>query len=169
MKLIVTSPVTGVVVGLEGVSDPVFSSAMVGPGTAVDPVRTPGNVCAPVSGVLRKLKPHAFIVVTDDGHGVLVHLGIDTIQLDGDGFQLLAAEGDHVEAGAPIVAWDPVAVAGLGLSPICPVIALNADHDRLDDLSAHGSIQAGAPLFSLSRAIGASDSENPSDEYDPAR
>jgi len=148
MKVVVTSPVKGTVVGLEGVSDPVFSSAMVGPGTAVDPVRTAGHVCAPVAGTLRKLKPHAFIVVTDDGHGVLVHLGIDTIQLDGSGFELLAAEGDYVVAGSPIVSWDPVAVADQGFSPICPVIALDATDDLLVDRSAHGHIEAGDPLFS---------------------
>ena len=148
MSLVVASPVTGTVVGLEGVSDPVFSTAMVGPGTAVDPARTPGHVCAPVSGTLGKLRPHAFIVVTDDGHGVLVHLGIDTIQLDGSGFDLLAAVGDHVEAGTPIVAWDPAAIAARGLSPICPVIALDANDDLLANRSAHGFVAVGDPLFS---------------------
>jgi PTS system glucose-specific IIA component len=148
MTLVVTSPVTGHVVGLEGVDDPVFASAMVGPGTAVDPARGPGRVCAPVSGLLRKLKPHAFIVVTPDGHGVLVHLGIDTIQLDGAGFELLAAEGDRVEAGAPIVAWDPAAIAASGFSPICPVIALDADAQVLGDHTARGPVNCGDPLFS---------------------
>lgn len=150
MTVVVASPVTGTVVGLEGVSDPVFATAMVGPGTAVDPVRSPGQVCAPVAGTLRKLKPHAFIVVTDDGHGVLVHLGIDTIRLDGAGFALLATEGDQVDAGDPIVSWDPVAVAARGFSPICPVIALDATADRLGDRSARGFVKAGDPLFSWS-------------------
>ncbi len=148
MALVVGSPVSGTVVGLASVNDPVFAAAMVGPGTAVDPVRAPGFVCAPVAGILRKLKPHAFIVVTDDGHGVLVHLGIDTIRLDGDGFQLLAAEGDWVAAGEPVVGWDPVEVAKLGFSPICPVIALDATDDVLSDHNKHGQIEAGEPLFS---------------------
>jgi PTS system N-acetylglucosamine-specific IIA component len=148
MALVVSSPVSGTVVGLAGVSDPVFATAMVGPGTAVDPVRARGNVCAPVAGILRKLKPHAFIVVTDDGHGVLVHLGIDTVRLDGDGFRLIANEGDWVVAGEPIVAWDPVSVAALGFSPICPVIALDATNDVLSDHSRQGHVEAGEPLFS---------------------
>lgn len=148
MALVIGSPVSGTVVGLAGVSDPVFATAMVGPGTAVDPVRAPGNVCAPVAGILRKLKPHAFIVVTDDGHGVLVHLGIDTVRLDGDGFQLLATEGDWVAAGEPIVGWDPASVAALGFSPICPVIALDATNDVLSDHSQHVHVEAGEPLFS---------------------
>jgi PTS system N-acetylglucosamine-specific IIA component len=148
MSVVVTSPVTGIVVGLEGVSDPVFASAMVGPGTAVDPAREPGEVCAPVSGVLRKLKPHAFIIVTGEGHGVLVHLGIDTVHLDGDGFTLLATEGDEVLAGAPIVSWDPGAVAARGFSPICPVIALDATDDLLANRFNAGAVDVGDPLFS---------------------
>lgn len=148
MTLVVGSPVSGTVVGLAGVSDPVFATAMVGPGTAVEPVPAPGHVCAPVSGTLRKLKPHAFIVVTDDGHGVLVHLGVDTIRLDGGGFELLATEGDRVAAGEPIVAWDPVSVAARGFSPTCPVIALDATSDALSDHSEHGHVEAGEPLFS---------------------
>lgn len=150
MALVVGSPVSGTVVGLAGVSDPVFSTAMVGPGTAVDPVRAPGEVCAPIAGVLRKLKPHAFIVVSDDGHGVLVHLGIDTVRLDGEGFRLIATEGDWVAAGEPIVGWDPAAVAGQGLSPICPVIALEATDGALSERSQPGPVEAGEPLFSWS-------------------
>ena len=147
MSLVVSSPVSGVVVGLDGVPDPVFSAEMVGPGTAVDPRREPGQVCAPIAGTLRKLKPHAFIVVADDGRGVLVHLGIDTIRCDGDGFALLASEGDVVEAGAPIVAWDPGSLATLGFSPICPVIALDARDVVLADLGDAATVKAGDPLF----------------------
>lgn len=148
MALVVGSPVAGTVVGLAGVSDPVFAAAMVGPGTAVDPIRAPGQVFAPVAGVLRKLKPHAFIVVTDDGHGVLVHLGIDTVRLDGEGFRLIATEGDWVAAGEPIVAWDPAAVATRGFSPICPVIALDATDEALSEHNQRGTVEAGEPLFS---------------------
>jgi PTS system glucose-specific IIA component len=148
MSLVVTSPVTGTVVGLAGVPDPVFSSAMVGPGNAVDPLREPGYVCSPVAGVLRKLKPHAFIVVTERGHGVLVHLGIDTIRLDGDGFTLVAAEGATVDIGEPIVGWDPNAVAAAGFSPICPVIALDTTAECLKAQVIGGPIRVGDALFS---------------------
>ncbi len=147
MSLIVTSPVSGTVVGLEGLDDPVFASAMVGPGTAVDPARQPGHVCAPVAGTLRKLKPHAFIVVAPDGRAVLVHLGIDTVGLDG--FELLAQEGDSVPAGAPVVGWDPRFVAAAGHSPVCAVVALDADADELAG-RGRGPVEIGDPLFSWS-------------------
>src|SRR2546429_99447 len=79
----VTSPLAGRAIGLAAVPDPVFSGAMVGPGTAIDPVREPSEAVAPVDGVIVSLHPHAFVVVDEQGHGVLVHLGIDTVQLNG--------------------------------------------------------------------------------------
>ncbi len=85
---------------LAAVPDPVFSGAMVGPGTAIDPVREPSEAVAPVDGVIVSLHPHAFVVVDDSGHGVLTHLGIDTVQLNGEGFELLVNKGRHRRARA---------------------------------------------------------------------
>jgi PTS system N-acetylglucosamine-specific IIA component len=142
----VTAPLAGTAVGLADVPDPVFSTAMVGPGLAIDPDRVPGTVVAPVSGTLVKLKPHALVVVADGGRGVLVHLGIDTVNLDGEGFTLLATEGDAVEVGQPIVVWNPAHVEARGLSPVCPVVALDAAADLVKDL-ASGPVDTGEPLF----------------------
>jgi PTS system N-acetylglucosamine-specific IIA component len=136
----------GVAVGLDAVPDPVFAAAMVGPGVAVDPERAPATVVAPIAGTLVKLKPHAFVVVDADDRGVLVHLGIDTVNLDGEGFTLLAVEGQAVSMGTPVVAWDPAAVEASGRSPICPVIALDAQPGDLDGL-ASGPVAEGDPLF----------------------
>jgi PTS system glucose-specific IIA component len=144
--LTVAAPLPGRAVGLAAVPDPVFAGAMVGPGAAVDPDRVAGIVVAPVTGRLVKLKPHAFVVIGDGGRGVLVHLGIDTVTLDGEGFTLLVAEGDHVEAGTPVVAWDPAAVEASGRSPVCPVIALDAPAEAVAGV-ADGHVGAGQPLF----------------------
>lgn len=146
MLVHVTAPVTGTAVGLVDVPDPVFSTAMVGPGLAIDPDRTPGTVVAPVAGTLVKLKPHALVVLTDDGRGVLVHLGIDTVRLAGKGFTLLAAEGDRVDVGQPLVEWNPADVETRGFSPVCPVVALDAADGTIDGF-ATGPVDAGAPLF----------------------
>jgi sugar PTS system EIIA component len=143
----VTSPVTGRAVGLAAVPDPVFAGAMVGPGTAVDPVRESSVALAPVDGIVVSLHPHAFVVMDPRGHGVLIHLGIDTVQLNGEGFELLVAKGDTVGRGQPLVRWDPVAVEAAGKSPVCPVIALEATSDALADLTETGEIAAGDPLF----------------------
>jgi PTS system N-acetylglucosamine-specific IIA component len=143
----VLSPVTGRVVGLAGVPDPVFAQAMVGPGTAVDPERGAGQAIAPVTGTIVKLHPHAYVVVDAEGHGVLVHLGIDTVKLKGEGFDLLAAEGDEVTAGQPVVGWNPAAIEAGGRSPICAVVALDANADALADVLESGEVTKGAELF----------------------
>ncbi|WP_340556203.1 PTS sugar transporter subunit IIA [Streptomyces sp. GSL17-111] len=143
----VTSPLAGRVVGLGSVPDPVFSGAMVGPGTAVDPVREPCDALAPVDGVIVSLHPHAFVVVDGEGHGVLVHLGIDTVQLGGRGFELLRAKGDTVRRGDALVRWNPAAVEEGGKSPVSPVVALDGAADALTDLSDGVVVRAGDTLF----------------------
>lgn len=143
----VVAPLAGEVVGLTGVPDPVFAQAMVGPGTAIDPPREPGTAVAPIAGEVIKLHPHAYVVRGDAGHGVLVHLGIDTVRLKGEGFELLVAEGDRVEPGRPMVRWDPAAVEAGGRSPVCPVVALDAAPGSLRDIVESGTIQAGHRLF----------------------
>ncbi|MEV4295030.1 PTS sugar transporter subunit IIA [Microbispora rosea] len=145
----VLAPIAGEAIGLAAVPDPVFSQAMVGPGTAIDPLREPVEAVAPIDGTIVKLHPHAYVVVGDDGRGVLVHLGIDTVQLKGEGFRLLAAEGDRVGAGQPVVAWDPAAVEAGGRSPVCPVVALDAVAGSVGGV-AEGRVIAGDPLFEWS-------------------
>ena len=146
-SLLVTAPLAGTAIGLESVPDPVFSGLMVGPGAAVDPDRAPATAVSPVAGTLVKLKPHAFVVAGADGRAVLVHLGIDTVTLDPDGFVLLAHEGDMVSAGTPVVAWDPVAVEASGRSPVCPVVALDAAPGAVSRFAADGIVPVGAELF----------------------
>ena len=148
--LVVFAPVPGRVVRMADVPDPVFAASLVGPGAAVDPIRSRHQAVAPVGGRIVKLHPHAFVVVTQDGRGVLVHLGIDTVQLKGEGFTLLAAEGDEVAAGAPVVEWDPAAVAAGGRSPLCPVVALDAAANTLRLIADGGEIAVGAELFTWS-------------------
>lgn len=142
----IVAPVAGKVVGLPGVPDPVFAEGMVGPGTAIDPVRGPGVAVSPISGVVQKLHPHAYVVVDAQGRGILVHLGIDTVKLNGEGFQLLIEEGARVAAGAEIVRWDAGAIEAGGRSPVCPVIALDADPERVT-VTANGEVGTADPLF----------------------
>jgi sugar PTS system EIIA component len=146
MTLPVLAPVPGRAHDLADVPDPVFSEAMVGPGRAVDPERGPLTAVSPVAGTVVKLHPHAFVVVADGGRGVLVHLGIDTVELKGDGFELLIAEGARVEAGDAVVRWDAAVVEAGGRSPSCPVIALDAQPDALE-LGPVGPVAAGDKLF----------------------
>lgn len=160
--LIVGSPVVGRVVAMRDVPDPVFAESIVGPGLAIDPDPEPGgSVVAPCAGVVVKLHPHAFVLLAPSaeptsssepaaGRGVLVHLGIDTVQLKGAGFTLLVAEGDNVVAGQELVVWSPNEVADGGRSPLVPVVALDLGPRGLEELVRPGTrVQAGDPLFRL--------------------
>ena len=122
--LLVLAPVAGRAVGLDTVPDPTFAQAIVGPGAAIDPPRVVVDAIAPISGKLVKVFPHAFVIVSPDGRGVLVHLGIDTVQLKGDGFTVRATQGDTVTAGDVVVSYDVPVVVASGRDPIVPVIVL---------------------------------------------
>ncbi len=145
--LVVLAPVAGRTLPLGEVPDPVFAEAMVGPGSAIDPDPGTSVATSPVTGRIVKLHPHAYVVLTGSGRGVLVHLGIDTVELKGEGFRLLAVEGDEVTAGMPVVEWDVTAVRDGGRSAICPVIALDAPMDAVHLLAGPGRVAAGADLF----------------------
>ena len=95
-----------------------------------------------------KVHPHAFIVLAASGAGVLVHLGIDTVGLKGQGFELLAAEGDDVAAGDPVVRFDPTAVRAAGLSAVVPVVVMQAPADAVSaDVEPGRPVRRDEPLF----------------------
>lgn len=142
----VLAPVAGRVLPLRHVPDPVFAAAMVGPGLAVEPLADGVLVRAPVSGLVRLAKPHAFIVEAS-GRSVLVHLGVDTVTLKGAGFDLLVAQGSSVAVGDAVVRWDPAGVAARGFSAVVVVVAL-AKGAALDLVAAEGVVVApGDTLF----------------------
>ncbi|SFW88976.1 PTS sugar transporter subunit IIA [Amycolatopsis australiensis] len=147
MSLEILSPVAGRVVPITEVPDPVFAQAMVGPGIAVQPSGGRSDAVAPVDGTVATLHPHAYVVATEDGKAVLVHLGIDTVKEKGEGFTLHVVKGEQVRAGQPVVSWDPEAVAAKGYSAIVPVVALDASADVLSALDTGRDIAAGEKLF----------------------
>ncbi len=148
-SLVVKAPLGGTVVPLADVPDPVFAGQMVGSGAAVEPpAGEMFDVVSPVSGKVIKLLPHAFVVVESSGRGVLTHVGIDTVKLKGEGFKLLIAQGDTVDAGTPIMRVDPAAALAAGYSMVSPVVVLDTKPDAAT-LVASGTVAAGASLFSL--------------------
>ncbi len=148
-QLVVHAPLSGSVIPLNQVPDPVFAGQMVGSGAAVEPSAGEAfDVVSPVAGKLVKLLPHAFVVVEDSGRGVLTHVGIDTVKLKGEGFTLLVAQGDTVSAGAPIMHVDPTAALAAGYSMVSPVVVLDTKPDTAT-LIASGAVTAGVGLFSM--------------------
>ena len=118
----VLAPFSGRVVPLDEVPDPVFSERMLGDGLALDPAEGVG--VAPVTGRLAVFHSagHAFAVQATDEVSVLVHIGLDTVQMKGEGFTRLAEAGDEVVAGQEIVHFDLAAIEAAGYSPLSPVI-----------------------------------------------
>lgn len=150
MALTVLSPVGGTAVEMSGVDDPVFAAGLVGPGVAIQPDAEAGReVVAPVEGTIVKLHPHAFVLQGTDGKAVLVHLGINTVQLEGEGFTLHAEQGETVAQGQVLITWDPAAIEAGGRSAVCPVVALEGSPDAVTTLAQIGAtLTAGEALFS---------------------
>lgn len=151
----VHAPVSGRAVALGDVPDPVFSQGMVGYGAAVDPPREVVDAVAPVSGRILKLMPHAYIIMTSENVGVLVHLGLDTVGLGGVGFTALAAEGDTVTAGQPVITYHVPSVVSAGLNPIVPVVVMDEREPgnvTVGDAVANGTeITSGSLLFTATK------------------
>jgi PTS system glucose-specific IIA component len=147
----VLAPVAGRAVALHDVPDPVFSAGMVGYGAAVDPPRGVVEAIAPVGGKLLKLMPHAYVIMTADNVGVLVHLGLDTVALNGEGFTTHVSQGDEVAVGQVIVTYDVPAVEAKGLDPIVPVVVMDERESGNVTVAAAvlagGDIDSGAELF----------------------
>lgn len=141
-KVQLAAPFPGQVVSIDDVPDPVFAGRMLGDGFAV----VPGDdvavleVSAPCAGKLAKVfkTGHAFALVSDEGLEVLVHIGLETVELKGEGFEALAATGDHVDAGQPIIRVDLAAVRASGRNPITPVVCTKAKQVEKLEVSTSG-------------------------------
>lgn len=119
------SPIVGEVVALSEVNDPVFSSGVMGQGIAVKPSK--GVVYAPVDAEIAIAFPtgHAYGLKTDNGAEILIHVGIDTVSMNGEGFEAKVSQGDRVRAGDVIGTFDSEAIAANGLDDTTMVIITN--------------------------------------------
>jgi sugar PTS system EIIA component len=143
----VLAPISGEAVPLSEVPDEVFAEGMAGEGGAIIP-GTSGEAVAPLSGTLVKLFEggHAFGIEADGGVELIVHVGLDTIEMRGRGFEKLATEGDRVEAGQPIVRFDLDEIQASGYDPVTPVVVTNPEDHPVGNLRS-GEVRAGEPLF----------------------
>jgi sugar PTS system EIIA component len=151
----VLAPVSGRAVALVDVPDPVFSQGMVGYGAAVDPPRAVVDAVAPVTGKLLKLLPHAYVIMTPDNVGILVHLGLDTVTLSGAGFTTHVSEGDNVSAGQVVITYDVPSIEAAGLNPIVPVVVMDEREAGnvipADAVTSAADIASGATLFTANK------------------
>ncbi|HFI0419627.1 TPA: sucrose-specific PTS transporter subunit IIBC [Streptococcus suis] len=145
------SPLSGDVVALENVNDPVFSSGAMGKGLAVKP--TEGVVYAPADAevTIAFETGHAYGLKTASGAEILIHIGIDTVSMNGNGFEKLVAAGDKVAAGTPIAKFDAAKIAEAGLDDTTMIIVTNtADFTEVSPL-AEGTISHGADFLKVAK------------------
>ncbi|MCM8731220.1 phosphoenolpyruvate--protein phosphotransferase [Hephaestia sp. GCM10023244] len=148
----IASPLAGWVTPLAEVPDPVFADRMLGDGVAIDPID--GRLVAPGNGVIDSVHPagHAVTITLDTGPVLLLHIGLDTVGLDGDGFTPAVHAGDRVATGDLLVTIDLDAVGRRARSLVTPVIVTNNDAFVLTALSEPRLIAAGQALYEL-RAV----------------
>ncbi len=148
----ILSPLAGTVVALGDVPDPVFGKGIMGPGVAVEP--SGDTAYSPGSGTVIAAQPtgHAFGILLDSGVEVLIHIGIDTVKLKGEGFDVKVEKGQKVSAGAPLVTFDRKLIQDAGYPLITPIIVLNARKFGPMEMVAGGEIAAGAPILTIAPA-----------------
>lgn len=122
------SPLSGKVLSLSDVPDKVFSSGAMGKGLAIDPEK--GELIAPADGEITTIFPtgHAVGLTTKDGIEILMHIGMDTVELEGQGFETFVKQGDQVKAGDLLVRFDIEAIKAAGYSVITPIVITNTEH-----------------------------------------
>ena len=149
--LTLAAPVAGRVIAITEVPDPAFGGELLGRGCAVWPEAE--TVVAPTSGAVSVVMPHAVGLTADNGAEVLVHVGIDTVAMQGDGFVSHVSQGQHVDAGQPLIDFDRARIKAAGHED-CVVLAVSnsADFAAVDMVPAPGAtVAAGDTVLTLAR------------------
>lgn len=145
----VTSPLEGRAVPISEIPDPVFSTGAVGDGIAIEPTSNTVVCPADATVVTAPDSGHAFGLKLDSGVELLIHVGIDTVELGGKGFDVKVKAGDHVSAGQPLVVFDPTVIDEAGYSKITPVLVTNGfDYSNVTGIPAD-DVTTGTPVITV--------------------
>ncbi|WP_062352494.1 PTS sugar transporter subunit IIA [Bacillus kwashiorkori] len=144
-KVELTAPLTGTLLPLEQVPDPVFSEKMMGDGIAIEP--TEGKVVSPVDGEILQVFPtkHAVGIKANNGAEILIHIGLETVGMGGEGFTAHVAEGSKVKQGDLLITVDLDLVKEKAKSTITPMIITNGDNLTIEKES-HNKVQANSEV-----------------------
>lgn len=145
----VTSPLEGRAVPISEIPDPVFSTGVVGDGIAIEPTSNTVVCPADATVVTAPDSGHAFGLKLDSGVELLIHVGIDTVELGGKGFDVKVKAGDHVSAGQPLVVFDPTVIDEAGYSKITPVLVTNGfNYSNVTGIPAD-DVTTGTPVITV--------------------
>lgn len=148
----IASPLAGWATPLDDVPDPVFAERMLGDGIAIDPVE--GRMVAPAAGVVSSVHPagHAVTLALDSGPVLLIHIGLDTVALGGEGFAPEVKDGQRVGQGDALIRFDLDLIARRARSLVTPIIVTNGEAFRVASAAAAGPINVGEPLLTIAPA-----------------
>ncbi len=144
----IKAPIDGMLVALENVDDEVFSSKMAGDGIAIIPVGD--TFSAPIDGVITKIfsTNHAFSIKNKQDLEVLVHIGLETVALKGEGFERLANEGDTVNVGDPIIKVDLDYIKAHAKDIVTPILI--TDESKFDEIDKNDNVvKSGDPIMEV--------------------
>lgn len=141
------APLGGKVISLKEVPDPVFSEGILGPGCGIEPISE--TVCAPFHGTVTQITDtkHAIGVTSDDGMEVLIHVGMDTVCMNGKGFALHVEMNQKVKKGDKLLSFSIEEIHTAGFSTTTAVILCNANEVGTPELVSEDTVKNGAPLM----------------------
>ncbi|MDV3427152.1 MAG: PTS glucose transporter subunit IIA [Bacillota bacterium] len=145
---VLKAPIAGKVIDLKEVPDQVFAEKMAGDGAAI--LSTGDTIVSPADGKLFFIfkTNHAFGLKLDNGAEILVHIGVDTVELKGEGFTRIAEEGTYVKAGDPIIKLDREFIISKGYSLVTPVLITNADIIKKLEVKTGKEVKSGDVMLS---------------------
>ena len=144
------APLQGLIVKLEDVPDPVFSEKMMGDGIAIDP--SDGEVVSPVKGEIVQVFPtkHAIGIRSLSGAEILIHVGLETVSLNGEGFEGHVKEGDKVKAGDKLITFNIDLIKEKAADIITPIVITNGENvESLDKKSIADAVKGQTELIEL--------------------
>lgn len=148
-ELVLKAYEAGKAIAMKDVDDPTFAQEILGPGIAIEP--SEGAVYAPCDGTISLLADtlHAVSMELGNGAEVLMHIGIDTVELKGEGFSACVAAGDKVKAGDKLIEFDMDAIKGKGYKMTTPLIVCNHDNFETIEPLANGDVAVGDDVLKL--------------------
>ena len=150
-EIVITAPVSGTVITLDQVPDPTFAQGILGKGAAIQP--SEGRITAPADGTIDVMfeTAHAVSMTTADGAEVLIHVGVDTVSLNGQHYKACCKAGDRVKKGDLLIEFEPEAIKAAGYETVTPVIICNTDRYSAVQAAPEGAVSAGDTLLTLKK------------------